>query len=193
MQGKRQLQKEATRENIIKTAMRLYAANGFSTPTNTIAQEAGISHGAIFVHFPTREVLRLHVLERFAQEAGEKLHNLSAAEGSVPELLYAHIGVLEEYESFYKELISETSSLPEEAKNTLIVLQTVLSRHFSIAIVRGKQAGTIKDVPLHMLFNTWIGLVHYYLQNSELFAPGGSVLKRCKDELVSNFIALISK
>lgn len=193
MPGKRQLQKEATRDNILETAMRLYAQSGFSTPTNVIAREAGVSHGAIFAHFPSRDNLRRSVLERFTKELGEKMHNLAVEGGSVCCLLNAHIEVLEEYESFYRGLIKEMPFLPEDMKNMVIALQSVLSRHFSVAIEREKQEGTVKDLPLHMLFNIWLGLVHYYLQNSDLFAPKGSVLKRYKNELVNSFTALISK
>lgn len=193
MSRKRQLQKVATRENILETAMRLYAASGFSIPTNIIAREAGVSHGAIFVHFPTRDDLRRSVLERFTREIGDKLHNLAVADGSVFDLLHAHIKVLEEYESFYQGLIKEMPFLPDDVKNMMIALQSILSRHFNIAVERGKREGTVKDIPLHMMFNTWIGLVHYYLQNSDLFAPGESVLNRYKNELVGNFTVLISK
>jgi len=44
-----------------------------------------------------------------------------------------------------------------------------------------------------MMFNTWLGLLHYYLQNSELFTSGESVLKQRKKELVDNFVLLISR
>ena len=193
MQTKRQEQKVQTRQKILDTAFRLYAAEGFSTSTNLIAQEVGISHGAIFVHFPTHEDLQLRVLERFAQEAGDKLRDLSKAVGGISELLYAHIEVLEEYESFYKNLISEISKLPDETKMILISLQSETSLHFGAVIELEQRRGTIKYIPLHMLFNTWLGLLHYYLQNSELFTPGDSVLKHKKNELVNTFLSLISR
>ena len=78
VQGKRQLQKIATREHIIETAMSVYIAQGFSVPTHTIAQKAGVAHGTIFVHFPTREALLFQALARFADDIGNKLHGLSA-------------------------------------------------------------------------------------------------------------------
>ncbi|GHV44392.1 TetR family transcriptional regulator [Clostridia bacterium] len=192
-QTKRQAQKELTRQKIIDTAFRLYTVRGFATPTNTIAQEAGISHGAIFVHFPTREILQTCVLEMFTQKVGKKLHSLSVSGGDISDLLYAHIGVLEEYENFYKTLITELSTLPSGTKTMLISLQSIMSNHFGVVIEQGQQIGKFKNVPLHIVFNMWMGLLYYYLQNSDLFAPGGSVLKRCKNELISSFITLISK
>jgi len=191
-QGRRRLQKEATREHIIKTATAVYARRGFSAPTSVIAQEAGLSHGSIFVHFPTRESLQLSVLERFAHDLGDSLHGLSLSGGGIEELLHAHVRVLKAYEPFYKNVISEASSLPQETMSLLISVQSAASYHIGAAIEEGKREGAVKDIPLSMLFNAWMGLLHYYLQNSELFAPGASVLDRYEDELVDGFVRLIS-
>jgi len=189
-QGKRQIQKEATRENIVRTAMRIYSQQGFFISTNEIAKEAGIAHGSIFVHFPTRNELQLYTLNRIAEELGEKLHNLSLAGEELQKMLYAHIEILKEYESFYTHLILELPSLPDEAQQTLISIHSITSHHFAEVIEKAVQTGKIKDIPFHMLFNTWIGLLHYYLQNKMLFAPETSVLDRYKDDLVRTFVSL---
>jgi AcrR family transcriptional regulator len=190
---KRQEQKELTRRKIMDTAFDLYAKDGFFLPTSIIAEAANVSHGTIFVHFSTREVLQLCVLERFAEDMGKKLHSLSVEGENILGLLHAHISILEENESFYKNLISEMASLSIDARTIFVSMQSTLSYHFSLAIERERKAGNLKDVPIHMLFNSWVALLHYYLQNSELFAPGGSVLQRCGGELVSSFVTLISK
>ncbi len=192
MPTKRREQKELTRRRIMDTAYHLYALNGFSAPTNIIAQEANVSHGAVFVHFPTREILLLKVLERFAEDVGEELHNLSIAGCGIADLLDAHVGILEKYEAFYSKLISEISSLPDETRLLLVTLQSVMSHHFGEVIERMRMDGSVKDIPLHMLFNMWMGLLHYYLQNRDLFAPGASVLKSRRDELISSYVKLIT-
>lgn len=190
-QGKRQIQKEATRENIVRTAIRIYSQQGFFVSTNEIAKEAGIAHGSIFVHFPTRNDLQIYTLNRISEELGEKLHNLSLAGEELQKLLNAHIDILKEYETFYTHLITEMPSLPSEAQQTLISIHSITSHHFSEVIEKAIQKGEIKDIPFHMLFNTWIGLLHYYLQNKILFAPETSVLDRYKEDLVSTFLSLI--
>ena len=193
-QGKRQLQKVATREHIIQTAMLVYLAQGFSVPTNIIAQEASVAHGTIFVHFPTRGALLLHALERFTEILGGKLHRLSASNSDVETLLRAHIEIIEENEAFYKNLISELSGLPEEARNSFVSLNTIASHHFGVAILNGIENGKIKELPIHIAYNTWIALIHYYLQNSKLFLPSGeSVINQYKDELINSYMTLIKK
>lgn len=189
--SKRLIQKENTRNKIIDTACRMFAEKGFAVATSDIAKEAGISHGSIFVHFPTVNDLLIAVLSEFGRNIGLQLHSLAEAESGMAELLAAHLGVLREYEGFYTRFISEINLLPEEAKNTFAVIQSAAAFHFSKVAGSEKARGNIKEIPTHMLFNTWIGLVHYYLQNKVYFAPEGSVIDRYKQELIDTYLRLI--
>lgn len=189
--NKRQLQKENTRKKIIESAYRLYAEKGFTTTTSAVAKEADVSHGTIFVHFPTLDDLLACLLQNFGDTVGTTLHSLAEGNRSVEDFLKTHIAVLEEYEDFYRRLITEISLLPDEAKTTFIFIQSTVSFHFSKVVEQEIQQKAIKNLPVHMLFNTWIGLVNYYLQNKELFAPDASVLKRYKSELIRVFLKLI--
>ena len=45
---------------------------------------------------------------------------------------------------------------------------------------------------MHLVFNGWLGLVHYYLSHSDLFVVEGSVLDRCGDELIDFYMGLLS-
>lgn len=192
MKTKRQIQKEATRELILDTAYQVYADEGFAATTNKIAKAANVSHGTIFVHFPTVECLIICLLERFGSEINEHLHILSEKDESLETFLAAHINVLIRYEDFYKRLISEINSLPQEAKYVFINIQSVVSFHLNQVIEREKDKIAIKDIPMHIIFNSWLGLIHYYLTNNYLFTVG-SVLTEHKDELILNYIKLIEK
>ncbi|MDR0309616.1 MAG: TetR/AcrR family transcriptional regulator [Candidatus Methanoplasma sp.] len=189
--GKRQLQKTATREHILNTALAVYAEHGFSASTNVIAQEARLAHGTVFVHFPTREDMLQRTLERFASELGDKLHELSETEDDLKNFLYTHIDILTKYEHLYKNIITELSSLPPAATTSLIAVQSIASHHFGNVIANCAGRYAVKPIPLHMLFNIWMALLHYYLLNSELFAPGRSVLNSRRDELVNSYMELI--
>ena len=188
----RKLQKEQTRERIITAAIKVYSEQGFSTPTSTIADEAQVSHGSIFVHFPTVESLLMCLLDSFSQDITIELHSLRESDG-IEKLLAMHIDVLIEHEGFYQRLTREAAYLPEEAKNTFIAIQSTVSIHFLQALEQEICAGNIKNIPFHMLFNTWLGLIHYYLLNGELFAPQDSVLSCYKDTLIECFMALIKQ
>ena len=190
---KRKQQKAQTREKIIAAAIKVYSEQGFSAATAAIANEAQVSHGSIFVHFPTVESLLLCLLENFSQDITSELHSLAEYGNDIAKLLEMHIEGLIKYENFYTRLIKEAVYLPEEAKNTFIAIQSTVSIHFLEALERKINKGKIKNVPFHMLFNTWLGLVHYYLLNSNLFAPQGSVLKKYKNTLIECFLLLIKK
>ena len=193
MAGIRVLQKAQTREKIITAAIKVYSEYGFSAPTALIAKEAQVSHGSVFVHFPTVEKLLICLLELFSGDMNTDLHSLSRSGRNIAKLLDMHMNALIKHESFYKRLVNEAVYLPEEARNTFIAIQSTVSIHFFRALEREIKAGKIKKLPFHILFNTWLGLVHYYLLNGDIFAPRKSVLTRYKIPLIRSFLSLIKQ
>ncbi len=191
--SKRSDQKEETRKKLIKTALGQFVKDGILTAkTADIAAAAGVAHGTLFVHFSTRESLLTEVILEFGQKISSRIHELEAGAATMHDILEAHINGLIEYESFYTKLVVEGPLLPAEARHEMVMIQSAISYHLSRTAQREIEAGRIRNIPLHLLFNTWIGLIHYYLVNRELFTSGGSVLARHKDELLEHFINLIS-
>lgn len=192
--SKRKLQKENTRQKILDTAYQVYSTHGFSATTGTIAKATGISHGALFVHFPTKKDLLTTLLDEFSLKIGQTLHEVSETAKDVESLLVGHIKVLKEYELFYTSIISDLSALPEEVKTVWISIQTTTAFHFSKIFKKEKVNKKIKNLPTHMLFNTWLGLIHYYLLNRELFTKKEeSVLTRYENELIYTYVQLIKE
>ena len=188
----RQTQKINTRKKIIEAAYRIFSERGFSVPTSIIAKEAGVSHGSIFVHFPTLNDLLICLLSEFGDNMGESLHTLAKKCDSVEDLLKEHLNVLQEYEAFYSRLVLEKDRLPDEAKSTFAIIQSTVAFHFSSVIDGEIEKGTVKKLPIHMLFNTWLGLVHYYLLNREFLSHSNeSVLRRYREEILSTYLNLI--
>ena len=188
----RQMQKSNTRKKIIETAYKVFSEKGFSVPSSIIAKEAGVSHGSIFAHFPTMNDLLISLLSDFGDKMGSSLHILAKKCDSVENLLKEHLKVLKEYETFYSRLISEKNRLPNEAKNTFAIIQSTVAFHFSSVIEREIEKGMVKKLPVHMLFNIWLGLVHYYLLNKDFFSDSNeSVIKRYGSELLSTYLNLI--
>ena len=71
------------------------------------------------------------------------------------------------------------------------MIQSTISFHIGIAAKIEMEQGIIRKQPVHLIFNTWIGLIHYYLTNGDLFSPNGSVLKEHGKELLHHYINLI--
>ncbi|HYG59933.1 MAG TPA: TetR/AcrR family transcriptional regulator [Symbiobacteriaceae bacterium] len=78
----REEQAAARRGQILETALRLFAAQGYdATSTRQIARTVGITEGLIFHYFPTKASLLSAVLETPHSFAGEMKALLSGAEG----------------------------------------------------------------------------------------------------------------
>lgn len=192
--SQRQKQKAETKKFLIQTAMEQFAKKGLTvTRTADIASAAKVSHGTIFLHFPTREILLEEVIEEFGSRTAKRMHELIDGDCTMEEVLAAHLKGIGECEGFYAALISEAAVLPEGARNALIMIQSAISHHILQVAERGMEAGIIKTMPFDLLFNTWIGLIHYYLSNRALFSPEDSVISRHGKRLTEHYMNLISE
>ncbi len=192
LQTKRQKQKNLTRNHIIEISIKKFGENGITTTrTSDIAKAANVSHGTIFAHFSTQEELLIAVIEEFGNRITRRLHELVDTNSSLFEILEAHIKGLIEFEPFYTRLIIERRLLPENVRNIYIMIQSTVSFHIGLAAERAMEQSIIKKMPIHLLFNTWSGLIHYYITNSDLFSSNGSVLEEYYQELLQYYFNLI--
>ena len=193
VETKRQKQKSLTRKHLIEVATKQFGENGIiATRTVDIAKTANVSHGTVFAHFPTQEELVIAVIEEFGVRITKRLHELVDIDSSLPEVLQAHLNGLIEFEPFYTRLIIERRLLPESVCNTYIMIQSTISFHISIAAEKEIEQGIIRKLPMHLIYNTWIGIIHYYLTNGDLFSPNESVLKQYSNELLHHYLSLIT-
>ena len=190
----RKEQKAATQQRLIDTALEFFAARGFAgSNTADFAKAAKVSHGVVFLHFQTREALVLRVLDVFGDRLSAAFTAAMQGELSLEGVLRAHLSVLREYEDFYARLVQEEALLPAKARSLLFILHASVSRRLNLAAEAEAAAGRMRPVKQHLLFNTWIALLHYYLAHRDVFAPGASVLAAKGDELVDHFLNLCRK
>jgi hypothetical protein len=81
--------------------------------------------------------------------------------------------------------------LPSYARATLLGIQSAISAHLALAAEREMETGEIRSMPVPLLFNTWLGLIHHHLSNRELFAPGESVVERWGPTLLDHYVGLL--
>jgi AcrR family transcriptional regulator len=193
MKNNRQTQKEQTRQRLLEVAQIEFAQRGIlATRMSDIAAAAQVSHGTVFAHFATQELLTVAVIQEFGERMARRTHELAGSSARLRDVLAAHLTGIQEYEGLYTRLVLEGRALPQPARDTLISIQSAISVHISQAAERDMQAGLTKVMPLPLLFNTWVGLVHYYLANADLFAPGESVIQRYGPILLEHYMSLIS-
>ncbi len=188
MKIKRHEQKQQTKQKLLKTAYEEFSSKGLlATKTVDIARAASVSHGSLFAHFPSREALILAVIDEFGMQLGMQLQEIMK-EGSVEAVLTAHFNVLKQWEPFYMQLIICGPHLPYEIRTAIVNIQAGIAFHLHKAL--SNQTIAMK-APLHLIMNTWLGLIHYYLANRDLFCPSRSVLDAKGEELIMFFIKLI--
>lgn len=191
-ENKRQIQKRETRNKLIAIAIEQFSSNGIlSTRTIDIAKAAKVSHGTVFSHFPTQEDLLIAVINEFGNKITTRLHELVSEGSTLEDLLKAHITGLSEFEAFYTRLVIERRLLPKEVRNVYISINSTISHHVNLAAEREISLGNIRSIPIDLLYNTWIGLIHYYLTNGDLFSPHQSVLESYGSQLLDHYINLI--
>ncbi len=189
----RLIQKQQTRQRVISAATYLISKQGLAAMrTADVAERAGLSHGGIFVHFPTREKLLTEVVSQIGCKITDKLHALISNDAALQQVLEAHIQCLSEHEASYTTFLRESRLLPRDVLRTWVGIQSAISVHMATPAELAMQQSQIRQMPIHLLFNTWVGLVHHYLMNRDLFAPRSSVLKRHGKELIEHFMSLIT-
>lgn len=75
--------REERRKEILEAAITLFARNGFTgTGVSDVAKAAGVSHGTVFLYFPSKEALFEAALLEPLAEAEEPFMGLGRMEGS---------------------------------------------------------------------------------------------------------------
>lgn len=189
---KREEQREQTKRLLLQTAQRVFAEKGImNTRMSDIAQAAGVSHGTVFLHFSTQEALITEVVEAFGGELAARTHQLADSKAGLRAVLAAHLESIGEDEAFYTRLVTESRLLPQAVRDSWVGIKSAISLHFSQAAADGIAAGRVKNIPPYLLFNTWAGLLHYYLSNSDLFAPTGGIIPRYGEVLINHYMSLV--
>ncbi len=93
-----------TRDRIIQSALRLFSRKGFrGTTIKDIAQEVGVTEGAIYRHFESKEELIEHITEKIAEEIDRLL----------VEEVFSKEGVRERIESLVESLACYAFNNPD--------------------------------------------------------------------------------
>ena len=188
----RREQKVVTRDRLVNAAMDLFARKGIvETTTANVARSVRMSHGVVFLHFPKRDDLVIAVIDEFGRRLAAEFRHAFEHDFGLRAVLQAHLRVLAEFEPFYARLVTEAPMLPPKVRSTLMMLHAAVSARMFAALERDRKAGRARRFERPLLFNTWIGLVHHYLVNRDVFATGDSVIAEQGETLVNHFMTLV--
>ena len=190
----REEMKQLTRQKLLDAAIKLFSSKGImATSTADIAKTTSLAHGSVFLHFATRDDLVNAVIDEFGQRLSAELEGAFDNNLKLGQVLKIHLRVLQEFEDFYARLVIESPLLPVKVRSSLFMLQSAISHEIYIASEKERKQGKIRQFERHLLFNTWLGLIHYYLANKKMFTSKQSIIEEKGDELLKHFMSLIKK
>ncbi len=159
------LKKDWTRARILAAAREVFAQRGYhGALVEDVAREAGVSKGAVYVHFPSKEELFLSLVE----EAGVQLAGRVAAavasarggEAKVRAALEAALGAFAENESLTRLVLVEWVGLSPAFEERRFALETALARLIQSYLDEAVAEGRIPPQDTELAAFAWLGAIH---------------------------------
>lgn len=189
----RQLKKQHTKEKIIQTGIQVMSEHGImATKTLDIAKAADLSHGSIFVHFPTKNDLIKAIIDEVGRSMSEAFLKAKKHNPTLQSVLESHLAVIGDFEAIFSQLLIEGPLLPTPVKSTLFMLNSGISHTLNQTAQKEMNDGILHSLNPHELFNLWNSLLYYHLAYKDVFAKGESLIQTKGPELIKTFMTLIS-
>ncbi len=142
-----------TRTEILEAASRSFATAGYdATGVAAICREVGISKGAFYHHFPSKQAVFLELLEGWLSGIDREIRRLGESSSSVPAALESMTDTLREVFRaaegqlpLFLEFLTKASRDPEIWRATIEPYRRYAS-YFARLIARGVEEGSIRGV-----------------------------------------------
>ncbi len=188
----RDQQKKETRQKILQAAKQEFVQNGFlETNTKTIADKAGVAHGTLFLHFPTKHALIENVLETVLVSLDIQLEKMVSEQKGLEGLLNGYLDFIRDNESFFEVLAIELPHYPKDIRIKAYLNEASARNYFYNIIQRGVALGIYKKIDVKMSLTFLFGTINYYLSNKRNILKNGSIIDYKKEAIINTFISFI--
>ncbi len=169
---------EEKQERILEAAVQAFAANGFSGANiNTIADKAGISIGAMYKYFSSKDDLYLTVIDRAYAILADVLNRIDGEGGTIFDQLESMVRAAQTYSKRYPELnqiyLDMTSQgLSHLSRKLSGKMETISSRMYRKMLEAAKEEGDIDpdiDIPVTVFCIDNLILMLQYSYTSDYF------------------------
>lgn len=168
-----QQRSEETRSNILDASIHLFAAQGFErTTVSEICSEAGVSKGAFFHHFPTKQDVFMQVLENWLAALDAQLKSMIDTSSTVSDGLLQMASLTKVIFNQSNGQLGMFLEFWEQARHDPDVWKATIepyrryTRLFATYLRRGIKEGSIRevdpDVAARMIVSMAVG---FLLQN----------------------------
>jgi AcrR family transcriptional regulator len=142
-----------TRQRLLAAALIVFARDGYDhSSVNDICAEAGVSKGAFFHHFPTKQALFLELLDEWLAALDAQLESIRLQDRKVPEALIEMAGLMSTvyltasgYLPVFLEFWTQASHDPA-IRQAVIAPYHRYQSYFTSFIQAGVDEGSLKPV-----------------------------------------------
>lgn len=192
-QGARQIAKLETRQRIMKAASRRFVQDGFlEASTASIARDAGVAHGTLFLHFADRDALLLAVIDRLLYQLGSSLHRACFQAGDLESLCRLFLEALSGQEEIYGALVKDLPRFPVPLKRRVFATFSAITAHFTDVLERGQVEGALRKIPPSVANTYFFGALNHLFLYRDLMTPDGRVIAYHGESLVNAFVQMMS-
>ncbi|MBB5911629.1 AcrR family transcriptional regulator [Nocardia transvalensis] len=130
------------REQVLRTAQRLFARDGLGVPLDEIARRAGVGPGTVHRHFPTKESLYLAVAIDGLEQLVAEAKALTAADD--PDAVYTLLARMMANGAENAAVKSALAAAEFDLRTAAPQVATDLTAHVADLLDRGRTAGTVR-------------------------------------------------
>ncbi len=190
--NKRQIQKQKTREHLLKIAKREFIIKGFlNTATSEISEKAGIAHGTLFLHFKNKDALIVAILDRELEEINLSIQQMIIKAVDLEQLFKQYLDLLQEEEELFAVLARELPFYNEELRRKILFRDSIIRSHFHKTIELGIKEKRYRDVDVTSVVMFLFGTINYYLSLKSIFVKEGSVIEKFKTSIIKTMKSLL--
>jgi AcrR family transcriptional regulator len=176
-----QQRSEETRNHILEAAQRLFSLNGYdATGVAEICQAAGVSKGAFYHHFPSKQAIFMDLLENWLAVMDDGLQAISQGEQDVPHILMQMTEILTAvFQTADGRLPMFLEYWLQASRDEAISKATIAPyRHyqefFTALVQRGMDEGSFRDVDPQITAQTLVALAMGLLLQGLLIPHGAN-------------------
>lgn len=143
---------ERTKRKILDAATLLFNENGYDkTSVQDICEKAGISKGAFFHHFPTKELLFLEILNEFLEKLDIRMKEIEKNSKNVPQAMIDMTKILEEIFIISENKLTIFLEFVKQAEKNEDIMKSLskqfekFEKYIENLIENGKKEGSIKN------------------------------------------------
>lgn len=185
-----QRRSEETRMRLLQAALQLFAQTGYdATGVSDICEHAGVSKGAFYHHFPSKQAIFLQLLEDWLSGLDHQLDDFRVGVHSIPDTLMAMASLTEIIFQAASGTLPMFLEFWRQASRDPTVWQTSIApyrryqKYFAGLIQEGIDQGSLADIDTDSAARTIVALAVGLLLQGLLDPDGADWVKVSKDSM----------